>query len=89
MATLLTVPNSTSLVNLVLANDALLSARRQFLNKKCALLCQVVELTQKVLIVVLYFGFIAFVFAFFLIILNFFLVICRFLFVNILDVGRG
>ena len=88
LAALLTVPNCASLVYLVLANDALLGAWRQFLDKKGALLGQVAKLTQEILVVVLNFSLVAFVFPLFLVVLN--LLLCLWgSFFDVLDVGRS
>jgi len=88
LTTLATVPKCASLVDGVLANDALLGAWSQLLNKKCALLSKIVELTEEVLEVVLDLGLVAFVFTLLLVVLNFFLSVSG-LVLNILDVSWG
>lgn len=55
LAALLAIPSCATLVNLVLADDALLVAGRQGLDEKYTLLGQVAELTQKIFVVVFYF----------------------------------
>lgn len=89
LAALLAVPNRASLIYLVLTNYALLSSLRKFLYEKSALLRQIVVLTQKILIVILNRGLIAFLLAFFLIVLDFLLGFDRPILFNILNVGRG
>jgi hypothetical protein len=54
LAALLAIPSCATLVDLVLANDALLVTGRQRLNEKHTLLGQVTELTQKIFVVVFY-----------------------------------
>jgi hypothetical protein len=51
---LMTVPNGTPLVDLVLADDALLGSRRKRLHIVNTLFCQILELSQEVLVIVLY-----------------------------------
>jgi len=54
--TLLAIPNGRALEHLILTDDALLVTSSQGLNIELALLGQVLELADKVFIVVLYFG---------------------------------
>jgi hypothetical protein len=55
LAALLAIPSCATLVNLVLADYALLVAGRQGLDEEYTLLGQVAELTQKIFVVVFYF----------------------------------
>lgn len=73
LATLLTVPNRSSLVNRTLTDNAFLGTLGKFLYKEGALLCQVIKLAEEVLVVVFDLSLVTFVFALFLVVLDFFL----------------
>lgn len=85
--TLLAVPNIRSLINFVLANDALLLASSQRLHIKDALFGQVLKLWQEVLIVVLDLGLISCRLLLTLVEFYFILSLIRLLFFNVIGTG--
>ena len=55
LVTLFAIPNSTTLVDWILADEAILFARSQRLDKEDALLRKVLKLIQEILVIVLQF----------------------------------
>ena len=55
LVTLFAIPDSTTLVDWILADEAILFARSQRLNKEDALLRKVLKLIQEILVIVLQF----------------------------------